>query len=59
VDCDLVIFATPINLQLLLTLNKPALRVRYEYRDHGEVRLEDVILERIEALQLMGPRGKT
>ena len=35
-DCDLVLFATPIQLTRLVTINKPTLRVRYEYRDHGE-----------------------
>lgn len=34
VDCDLVLFATPIQLTRLLALDKPALRVRYEYQDH-------------------------
>jgi predicted GTPase len=52
VDCDLVMFATPINLTRLLTLNKPALRVRYEYQDHGEPRLEEVLVRRMQALQL-------
>jgi predicted GTPase len=48
VECDLVLFATPINLTRLLTINKPTLRVRYEYRDHGEPRLEQVLLQRME-----------
>jgi predicted GTPase len=36
VDCDLVLFATPIELTRLLAMDKPVLRVRYEYQDHGQ-----------------------
>ncbi|UCB49168.1 MAG: GTPase [Deltaproteobacteria bacterium] len=50
-DCDLVLFATPIQLTRILTINKPALRVRYEYRDHGHPLLEDIIINRLEALK--------
>ncbi len=41
--CDLVLFATPVNLSRLLTIDAPTLRVRYEYRDHGDPRLADVL----------------
>jgi predicted GTPase len=47
VDCDLVLFSTPINLTRLLSINKPALRVRYEYRDHSPPFLEDVLLQKL------------
>ena len=50
-DCDLVLFATPIHLTRILSINKPALRVRYEYRDHGPPLLENIILSRLEALK--------
>ncbi|NSW85397.1 MAG: GTPase [Syntrophobacteraceae bacterium] len=50
VDCDLVLFATPINLTRLLSINKPALRVRYEYEDHGPPLLEDVVVARMKKL---------
>jgi predicted GTPase len=50
-DCDLVLFATPIQLTRILSIKKPALRVRYEYRDHGHPLLEDIILSRLEALK--------
>jgi predicted GTPase len=53
VECDLVLFATPINLTRLLTINKPTLRVRYEYRDCGEPRLEQVLLRRMEKQGLL------
>jgi predicted GTPase len=44
-ECDLVVFATPIHLPLVLDIKKPNLRVRYEYKDHGSPTLEDLILE--------------
>jgi predicted GTPase len=46
-QCDLVVFATPIHLTRIVSINKPALRVRYEYEDRGEPRLEDVLLRRL------------
>jgi predicted GTPase len=47
-DCDLVVFSTPTDLTGLLSINKPALRIRYEYKDHGPPFLEDIVLERLE-----------
>ena len=44
-DCDLVLFATPIDLPKLLNINKPTLRVRYEYKDHSEPSLETILLK--------------
>jgi len=44
-DCDLVLFATPIHLTRILSINKPAIRVRYEYQDHGDSRLEGALLD--------------
>ena len=49
-ECDLVLFATPIQLTRVLSLNKPAIRVRYEYRDHGEATLREAILDRFHSL---------
>jgi predicted GTPase len=49
VDCDLILFATPIQLSRILTLYKPTIRVRYEYQDHNRPTLEDVLLERLNA----------
>lgn len=48
-DCDLVLFASPIHLTRILSLNKPTLRVRYEYKDHGQPLLEDLLLGRMQA----------
>jgi predicted GTPase len=45
--CDLVLFATPIHLTRVLDIKKPSIRVRYEYQDHGEPVLEDVLLSRL------------
>ncbi len=47
-ECDLVLFATPIDLPRIISINKPKLRVRYEYADHGEPTLEKVLLRRLE-----------
>ena len=44
-ECDLVVFATPIHLPLVLDIKKPNLRVRYEYKDHGSPTLEELIFE--------------
>ncbi len=35
-DCDMVVSATPIDLTRLVSIEKPTLRVRYRYRDHGQ-----------------------
>ena len=49
VDCDLVLFATPIQLTRVLSINKLAVRVRYEYGDHNHPLLEEALLDRLEA----------
>ena len=46
--CDLVLCATPIDLPKLVKIDKPTLRVRYEYKDRPEgPRLEDALLKRL------------
>jgi predicted GTPase len=47
VDCDLVLFATPIHLTRILSINKPTMRVRYEYQDHDHPFLEEALLDRL------------
>ena len=42
-DCDLVVFATPIHLPLVLDIKKPTIRVRYEYQDGGDPTLEALL----------------
>jgi predicted GTPase len=43
--CDLVLFATPIDLTRLITINKPTLRVRYEYSDNSDPTLETLLVQ--------------
>jgi len=50
VDCDLVLFATPIHLTRILNIDKPTIRVCYDYKDNGHPRLEEVLLERMEGI---------
>ncbi len=45
--CDLVLVATPVDLTRLMTFNKPSLRIRYGYKDHGKPTLAQVIQERM------------
>jgi predicted GTPase len=47
-ECDLVLCATPIDLPRLLQIDKPTLRVRYEYQDSpGGLQLEEVLTRRL------------
>lgn len=46
-DCDVVIVATPIDLQRVLTLDKPAVRVQYELQEIGRPNLVDIVHERL------------
>jgi predicted GTPase len=46
-ECDLVLFATPIQLPRVLSIGKPAMRVRYEYKDRGAPTLQEVLLRRL------------
>lgn len=43
-ECDLVLFATPINLDRLVSINHPAMRVYYNYRDCDKPNLENILL---------------
>lgn len=53
-ECELVLFATPIQLTRILSISRPALRVRYEYRDRGRPLLEDVLFSRLQGLPGIG-----
>ncbi len=57
-ECDLVLFATPIHLPRILSINKPNLRVRYEYKDHGQPVLADVLLDCLEKKRLAREKGR-
>jgi predicted GTPase len=50
VDCDLVLCATPVDLSKLLSINKPIVRIGYEYKDHGNPLLKDVLRNRLQKL---------
>jgi predicted GTPase len=52
-DCDLVLFATPIQLTRIMAINKPAIRVRYEYQDSGRPTLEEIMLGMLEERNLL------
>jgi predicted GTPase len=43
IDCDLIVSATPIDLNRVLTPNKRMLRVRYELEEIGRPTLKDVL----------------
>ena len=47
VECDVVLSATPIDLSKIIQIEKPLVRVRYEYKDVGERTLADILKERI------------
>jgi predicted GTPase len=42
-DVDLVIIATPIDLQRIVKIDKPCQRVRYELQEIGQPTLEDIL----------------
>ncbi len=48
--CDLVFSATPIDIASVVSVNKPVIRVRYEYEDYGPPLLEEVLLRRFSRL---------
>jgi predicted GTPase len=52
-DCDLVVFSTPADLNGLLHINKPAIRIRYEYKDHGPPLLKDVLAHKLEKIGIL------
>lgn len=44
--CDVVLIGTPVDLRLVLHLNKPAARARYELKEISTPTLEDVLTKR-------------
>ncbi len=46
-DAEVVIIATPINLQRVININKPSVRVMYELQEIGKPDLEDLIKKSI------------
>jgi predicted GTPase len=51
-ECDLVIAATPIDLTHLVRIERPVVRIRYEYEDHGSPTLKSALMRR---LNMMSP----
>ncbi len=45
-ECDLVMFATPIDLTKIVNIEKPTVRVRYSYKDHGSPTIADILKNR-------------
>ncbi len=46
-DCDLVLVATPIDLTRLISINKPTLRIAYEYQDNSRPTLAEFLTKRL------------
>jgi predicted GTPase len=55
-DCDAVLFTTPVQLDRIVKLRKPAIRARYNYQDDAHPWLEEIIIERLN-LQAISPEG--
>lgn len=43
VDCDVVLFGTPVDLSRIVQVDKPFARVRYEYADEAGATLEEAL----------------
>lgn len=48
VPCDVVIIGTPIDLNRLVTIGQPSVRVRYDLQEIGKPDLADVLAEKFE-----------
>ena len=49
--CDLVVIGTPIDLNRIVNINKPTVRVTYELQEIGRPNLEDVLNDFIQKLK--------
>jgi predicted GTPase len=47
-NCDMVVSATPVDLSRLVTIDKPIMRVRYDYRDNSEPTLGELVKDMLE-----------
>jgi len=45
IECDVVVSGTPIDLNRVLKVNKPIIRVKYELKEIGHPNLEDVLAD--------------
>jgi predicted GTPase len=48
-ECDTVVIGTPIDLNRVIKIDKPSVRVHYDLQSIGTPRLEDVINKFVEA----------
>ena len=48
-DCDVVVIATPIDLQRIVKINKPSCRVTYDLQEIGRPTLDDVLEKHFKA----------
>jgi predicted GTPase len=46
-DCDVVVSGTPVDLQRVIKINKPIVRVRYELCEIGHPTLEELIVDKL------------
>jgi predicted GTPase len=53
-DADIVVVATPADIAALVTVNKPVVRVRYEFAESGEPRLSTLVDKFLRQYQLLG-----
>jgi predicted GTPase len=54
VPCDVVVIGTPIDLNRLITIAQPSVRVRYDLQEIGRPNLQDVLAEKFE----LAPAGR-
>jgi predicted GTPase len=45
IDADIVVFATPVDLRRILTINKQSVRVSYELQEIGDPTLKEILTE--------------
>ena len=55
--CDVVVIATPIDLNRIVKINKPTVKVGYDLQEIGHPNLEDVLCEFIEKHKLVKHGG--
>jgi predicted GTPase len=53
VPCDAVVIGTPIDLNRLIRIEKPTVRVRYELQEIGRPDLHDVLAPLLEKLRVL------
>jgi predicted GTPase len=51
-DCDAVIIGTPVDLNRIITINKPSTRVHYELNEITQPNLKDILKDFIKEHKL-------